>query len=245
MGSSRAHGDGRATRAAHPLVAGGALAVVDVAAQALVTLLPEAASWRTSRRRPAARPVRSSPRGGPAASSRSSARPRAPRGSPRTSPRPAGGRRPSSSGRTPGRRPSRANASTRSSSTRRARAPGPCARIPEIRLRLAAGRSRRLRADAAAARSTSALDLLAPGGTLLYVTCSLEPEENEDVVDAAARRPARVRARRPPTRQRAGPLAAARTRPDLVRVLPGATHDGFTALLRDAPASLTSRGPRA
>jgi 16S rRNA (cytosine967-C5)-methyltransferase len=30
----------------------------------------------------------------------------------------------------------------------------------------------------------SAADLLAPGGRLYYVTCSLEPEENEDVVAA-------------------------------------------------------------
>jgi 16S rRNA (cytosine967-C5)-methyltransferase len=31
----------------------------------------------------------------------------------------------------------------------------------------------------------SAADLLVPGGTLLYATCSLEPEENEQVLDRA------------------------------------------------------------
>ena len=100
---------------------------------------------------------------------------------------------------------------------------------PEIRLRLAAGdlegfaRTQRRLADAA-------LSLLAPGGTLLYVTCSLEPEENEGVLDGAlAARPGFARVR-PPT-EVPEPLAA-RTGPDgVVRVLPGATHDGFTALL--------------
>jgi 16S rRNA (cytosine967-C5)-methyltransferase len=33
----------------------------------------------------------------------------------------------------------------------------------------------------------NALDALAPGGTLVYATCSLEPEENEHVVEAAMR----------------------------------------------------------
>ena len=55
---------------------------------------------------------------------------------------------------------------------------------------------------------------LSPGGKLLYVTCSVFPEENDAVVDAfAARTP---RARRAPL-----PAGAA------AQLLPGAEHDGF------------------
>ncbi|MFT4112220.1 16S rRNA (cytosine(967)-C(5))-methyltransferase RsmB [Silvibacterium sp.] len=60
---------------------------------------------------------------------------------------------------------------------------GTIARNPEIRLRLAADdltrhseRQRRILA--------AALGGLAPGGRLIYSTCSLEPEENEQVVEA-------------------------------------------------------------
>ena len=54
---------------------------------------------------------------------------------------------------------------------------------PEIRLRL---RPEDLAGFAETQRRllAAALDLVAPGGTLVYVTCSLEREENEDVVDA-------------------------------------------------------------
>jgi 16S rRNA (cytosine967-C5)-methyltransferase len=58
---------------------------------------------------------------------------------------------------------------------------GTLARNPEIKWRLRPGdlarqqqRQRRILA--------SALEALAPGGRLVYATCSLEPEENEDVV---------------------------------------------------------------
>ena len=60
---------------------------------------------------------------------------------------------------------------------------GTLARNPEIRHRLRpqemARQSERQRAILA-----SAVRLLAPGGRLLYATCSLEPEENEHVVEA-------------------------------------------------------------
>ena len=60
---------------------------------------------------------------------------------------------------------------------------GTLARNPEIRHRLdepsLARQSERQRAIL-----TSALRALAPGGRLLYSTCSLEPEENEQVVEA-------------------------------------------------------------
>lgn len=63
---------------------------------------------------------------------------------------------------------------------------GTLARNPEIRHRL---RPEDLARQAARQRAilSSALQWLAPGGRLLYSTCSLEPEENEQVVDACLR----------------------------------------------------------
>ncbi len=60
---------------------------------------------------------------------------------------------------------------------------GTLARNPEIRHRL---QPRELARQAERQRAilTSTLRLLAPGGRLLYATCSLEPEENEAVVEA-------------------------------------------------------------
>jgi 16S rRNA (cytosine967-C5)-methyltransferase len=71
---------------------------------------------------------------------------------------------------------------------------GTLARNPEIRWRLAPG-------DFAAASTTqltilqNGLALLAPGGRLVYATCSLEPEENEEVVRAALATDSRIRLR--------------------------------------------------
>ena len=215
--------------AAHPLVSGGALAVVDVAAQALAALLPGRGSRWTSRRRPAGRRARSSRRGAPGASSPSSARPRAPRGWPRTSRPRAAGTRSSSSGRMRASRRFRESGSTPSFSTRRARARGRCARTRR-------SGSASARATSRASRPTqhrlldAALALLAPGGALLYVTCSLEPEENEHVVDAVlAARPGFARTR--PGAWSVGALAERTDASGLVRVLPGATVDGFSAIL--------------
>ncbi|MGH8764859.1 MAG: 16S rRNA (cytosine(967)-C(5))-methyltransferase RsmB [Burkholderiales bacterium] len=56
--------------------------------------------------------------------------------------------------------------------------------------------------------------VLAPGGKLLYVTCSVFPEENDAVVDAFA-------ARTPGVRRVALPNGAA------AQLLPGPEHDGF------------------
>ncbi len=67
---------------------------------------------------------------------------------------------------------------------------GTLARNPEIKWRL----QRDDLADLQARQTRildNALDVVAPGGLAVYATCSLEPEENEDVVRAAtARRPA-------------------------------------------------------
>ena len=101
---------------------------------------------------------------------------------------------------------------------------------PEIRLRL---RPEELPGFASAQRRLleAGLSLLAPGGTLAYVTCSLEPEENEEVVEAVlADRSAFVRAAPDPARL-PNPVAACLRPSGLVRVPPGATNDGFSLLL--------------
>ncbi len=60
---------------------------------------------------------------------------------------------------------------------------GTLARNPEIRHRLQPQELAR-QTERQRAILTAALGLLAPGGRLLYATCSLEPEENERVVEA-------------------------------------------------------------
>jgi 16S rRNA (cytosine967-C5)-methyltransferase len=61
---------------------------------------------------------------------------------------------------------------------------GTLARHPEIRWRLAAAQLAEFHA-LQTKMLTNALGHLAPGGRLLYSTCSIEPEENEDVVAEA------------------------------------------------------------
>ena len=61
---------------------------------------------------------------------------------------------------------------------------GTLARNPEIKLRLAPEDLERL-SEMQARILRNALRVLAPGGRLVYATCSLEPEENEQIVDAA------------------------------------------------------------
>ncbi len=106
---------------------------------------------------------------------------------------------------------------------------GTLRRHPEIRWRL---RESHLGALAAAQRRIveSAAALLAPGGFLLYATCSLEPEENAGVLDGVALEAV-------PT----GPLLpAGLPRQELPSggavIPPGALGDGFTVHLLRRPA---------
>ena len=99
---------------------------------------------------------------------------------------------------------------------------------PEIRWRLVPADLARL-AVAQWALLGAALDLCAPGGSVVYVTCSLEPEENEEVVAAVLGDRGDAFVERPDPSRLPAPLARA-LRPDGVfRVAPGASNDGFTA----------------
>jgi 16S rRNA (cytosine967-C5)-methyltransferase len=81
-------------------------------------------------------------------------------------------------------------------------------------------------AAAQAAILAAAAGLVRPGGTLVYATCSLEPEENEAVV-------AGFRARRPdftPDPLPSAVPAACRVAPDALRMTPHHHgSDGFSA----------------
>ncbi|MEO8055179.1 MAG: transcription antitermination factor NusB [Acidobacteriota bacterium] len=215
--------------AAHPLVSGGALAVVDAAAQALAALLPEARI---------AVDLTAAP-GGKARALLASGRARRVVALERTASRAI---RLAANLAAAGRRDEvlvvRADAGVPPLPRERFDAvllDAPCSgtgtlrKNPEIRLRLGPD-------DLAGFGATqhrlldAALALLAPGGALLYVTCSLEPEENEHVVDAVlAARPDFVRVR--PVLDVSSPLAERTDASGLVRVLPGATVDGFSAIL--------------
>ena len=113
---------------------------------------------------------------------------------------------------------------------------GTLRKSPEIRLRL---READLVASAAVQRRLLAagLRLLAPGGTLAYMTCSLEPEENERVVESVLAEGAGFESVPPDPARLPAPLAACLRPSGLLRVPPGATNDGFSLLLvRRAPA---------
>ena len=101
---------------------------------------------------------------------------------------------------------------------------------PEIRYRITPQAIARL-ARAQEESLAAALDLLSPGGYLLYSTCSLEREENEDVVARVAGAIAGVA----PAEIAAPEGLAAFVSGSRFQLLPSPTSDGFTAhLIRKA-----------
>lgn len=103
---------------------------------------------------------------------------------------------------------------------------GTLRKLPEIRYRLRPAGIERLVESQARALSAAAT-LLAPGGYLLYATCSLEEEENEEVVAKALRAlPDLHLVPIEPPEALVPFVAGAR-----FRLLPDARTDGFTAHL--------------
>ena len=99
---------------------------------------------------------------------------------------------------------------------------------PEIRWRLDPADLARF-AAAQRALLGAALDLCAPGGGVVYVTCSLEPEENEGVVAAVLGERGDASVERPDPSRLPVPLVRALRQDGVLRVAPGASNDGFTA----------------
>jgi 16S rRNA (cytosine967-C5)-methyltransferase len=107
---------------------------------------------------------------------------------------------------------------------------GTLARNPEIKWRLREADLKRL-AEAQAKMLKSALGALSSAGRLVYATCSLEPEENEGVVERVLEEspeyrvvsPAELKSAYPALSRLFDPQGYLRTRPDLH------TMDGFFA----------------
>ena len=103
---------------------------------------------------------------------------------------------------------------------------GTLRRHPEIKWRISEGEIGRLSRQALRLLEGTA-PLVAPGGRLIAITCSLEREENEDVM-------ARFLATHPELsllpleRLLESPVAAGITGPGAWRILTGGDHDGFT-----------------
>ena len=97
---------------------------------------------------------------------------------------------------------------------------------PEIRYRLAPGAIAAL-AAAALRLLVSAASLVAPGGYLLYSTCSLEEEENERVAAGLAAADPEMR----PAPIEAPEALAGRVAGGVFRIFPDEGTDGFTAHL--------------
>ncbi len=111
---------------------------------------------------------------------------------------------------------------------------GTLGRNPEIRLRLAPEELTR-QAERQRAILSAALKRLAPGGRLVYSTCSLEPEENERVVEAVAAGSRRVALEE--LLPEIGISAAGLVRDGALRTLPGVQPcDGFYAVVLERTA---------
>ncbi|MEW6338675.1 MAG: transcription antitermination factor NusB [Acidobacteriota bacterium] len=106
---------------------------------------------------------------------------------------------------------------------------GTLRRHPEIRWRLRPDDLPRLAAIQRDLASAAAA-LLAPGGHLLYSTCSLEPEENEEVIAGVPLEVVPLRGRLPD----AAPVVELDS--GGVALLPSADSDGFTVHLLRRPA---------
>ncbi len=110
---------------------------------------------------------------------------------------------------------------------------GTLRKSPEIRYRVTPAAIERL-AGAQEAALLAAADLLAPGGYLLYSTCSLEEEENERVVARVLERDRRLELAPIEPPEGLAPYVGG----SLFRVFPGDVADGFTAhRLRRRPSS--------
>ena len=105
---------------------------------------------------------------------------------------------------------------------------GTLRRHPEIRWRLRAGDLAPL-AEVQRRMAAAAAGLVAPGGFLLYATCSLEPEENAEVVGGLGLDPVPLGDRLP-----AG-LARVELASGGAVIPPGAAGDGFTVHLLRRP----------
>ena len=105
---------------------------------------------------------------------------------------------------------------------------------PELKWRISAAEIERLAAEGLA-MVRGASECVRPGGLLVLITCSIEPEENEAVAAALLesrtdfrRRDLRVDLRPPAEEHVAGP--------GLWRLLPAADHDGFTVQVLERAA---------
>jgi 16S rRNA (cytosine967-C5)-methyltransferase len=103
---------------------------------------------------------------------------------------------------------------------------GTLRRHPELKWRISQGEVGRL-SEQALRLLAAAAPLVVPGGYLVAITCSLEAEENEDVI-ARFLGSGPAFSRFPLADVLAAPLAAGIEGPGAWRILPGADHDGFS-----------------